>query len=64
MNTDQLQELAWSAEDSGRSVYVYRHETQDDVITGIEIDDEYYANDFLDEELEPYDFYAEGQWRE
>ena len=64
MNTEQLQELAWSAEDAGKTVYVYRHETQDDDITYVEIDDEQYENDFLDVELEPYDFYAEGQWRE
>lgn len=64
MNTDQLQQLAWDAEDNGLTVNVYRHHTQDDVITCVEIDDETYENDFLDVELEPYDFYREGQWRE
>lgn len=64
MNTDELQQLAWDAVDAGKSVYVYEHETQDDVITCVEIDDEQYENDFLDVELEPYDFYAEGMWRE
>lgn len=64
MNTEELQELAWSAEDAGKTVYIYKHETQEDVITCVEVDDEPYENDFLDVELEPYDFYAEGQWRE
>lgn len=64
MNTDELQQLAWDAEDSGRSVYVYKHHTQTDVITCVEIDDEQYENDLLDVELEPYDFYTERQWRE
>lgn len=64
MNTDQLQQLAWDAEDTGKEVRVYKHHTQDDVITCVEIDDETYENDFLDVELEPYDFYAEKEWRE
>lgn len=64
MNSEELQEMAWSAEDSGKTVYVYKHDTQTDVITGIEIDDEYFENDVLDIELEPYDFYAERLWRE
>lgn len=64
MNTDELQQLAWDAEDAGKSVYVYKHETQDDVISYVEVDGEHFENDFLDVELGPYDFYAEGQWRE
>ena len=64
MNTETLQQLAWDAEDAGKTVYVYKHHTQDDVITYVEVDDETYENDELDVELEPYDFYTEGQWRE
>ena len=64
MNTDQLEQLANDAEDSGATVYVYRHDSQTDVITCVEVDGEAFDNDFLDVELEPYDFYAEGLWRE
>jgi len=64
MNTEELQQLAWDAEAQGKGVYVYRHDSQPDVITCVEIDDEAFDNDFLDVELEPYDFYAEGQWRQ
>lgn len=64
MNTDELQQMAWDAEDSGDEVYVYRHHTQDDVITCVEINGEAFENEFLDMELEPYDFYAERMWQE
>lgn len=63
MNTDQLQELAWDASDSGRNVYVAKHETQTDVIVYVEVDGETFENEFLDVELEPNQ-YAEVAWRE
>lgn len=63
MNTDQLQEMAWDAEDSNQEVYVARHETQTDVILYLEINGETFENEFLDVELEPNDF-AEAAWRE
>ena len=64
MNTIELQQIAWDAEDAGKSVYVSKHETQTDVITYIEVNDETIYNDYLEDELEPYDYYAEGMWRE
>lgn len=64
MTTNELEELAWSAEDAGDEVYVYRHHTQDDVITCVEINGEPFENTVLDVELEAYDFYAESKWRE
>lgn len=63
MNTDELQQLAWDAEDSGRSVYVYKHETQDDVITYVEVDDETYENDELDLDLEPT-YFGGREWQD
>lgn len=53
MNTNQLQEMAWDAEDSGRNVYVAKHESQTDVIVYVEINGETFENEFLDVELEP-----------
>lgn len=64
MNTNELENLAMDAEDAGAEVYIYRHETQNDVIVRVEVNGEEFKNDFLDVELEPYDFYSEGMWRE
>lgn len=63
MNTDQLQQLAWDAEDSGAEVYVAWHETQGDVILYVDADGETFENEFLAEELE-MNQYAENAWRE
>ena len=64
MTTDELQELAWDAEDSGKDIYTNRHESQDDVIVSVEVDGETYYNDVLDQELQPYDWQQDGGWRE
>lgn len=64
MNSNDLQVAAWDAEDNGEEVYVSRHDSQEDVILYVEINGETLVNDFVDQELQPYDFYAEGQWRE
>lgn len=64
MNTDQLEQMAWDAEDSGADVCVHRHESQDNVIKYIEIDGEEFLNEYISDELEARDFNNERMWRE
>lgn len=63
MNTEQLQDMAWTAEDFGKTVRVHRHDTQTDVIVYVEVDDETYENDELDLDLEPT-YFGGREWRE
>lgn len=63
MNTNQLQEMAWDADDCGAEVQVFWHDSQSDVIVYVEINGEIFENEFLDVELEPNGF-AEAAWRE
>lgn len=68
MNSDELQEMAWNAEDEGHEVYVARHE-ETGVIEYIEINGvETYNPDYVDEVKDQYWFedgyrVAENYWR-
>ena len=62
MNTNELQQLAWDAEDAGREVYIYRHPIHYDLITKVEIDGEQVDNEFLGDEIS--DSSPEALWRE
>ena len=70
MTSEDLQQLAWAAEDNGSEVEVYRHEAFDELIHYIEIDGVTHLNDELSDELSDYnDAYEyerdiETLWRE
>lgn len=55
LGTDDLERMAWDAEDMNKEVSVYRSLINDDLIQYIEIDGEEYWNDLLDVELDDTD---------
>lgn len=62
LGTDDLQRLAWDAEDDGRDVYVAWF--NDELIERIEIDGVEIFNDLIDDELDDWMGDAERFWRE
>lgn len=70
MTSEDLQQMAWAAEDNGSEVEVYKHEAFDELIHYIEIDGETYHNDELSDEItdahdrEDYNLLVEAGWRE
>lgn len=52
LGTDDLERMAWDAEDMDREVLVHRSAENGDLIVSVEIDGEEYWNDLLDVELD------------
>lgn len=52
MTSEDLQQMAWAAEDNGSEVEVYKHEAFDELIQYIEVDGVTYLNDELSDEVE------------
>lgn len=61
-NTQDLLDLVYEAEDSGKETYIYWF--NDDVVDSVEIDGVQYKNDVVDMELDGWENVAEKYWRE
>lgn len=62
--SEELQAMAWAAEDAGSSVYVWFVPDADGVIERIEVDGVEFVNEVLDVELDSWVAVAESYWRQ
>lgn len=61
-NTQELLDLVYEAEDSGKETYIYW--INDEVVDLVEVDGVQYKNDVVDIELDSWAKVAEKFWRE
>lgn len=55
LGSDDLQKIAWDAQDVDKEVYVQRSEIDEDIILHVEVDGETYYNDLFDVEMDNSD---------